>query len=225
MYDIIGENKKKEIIFYSVVVAIILIVVLIIYFKTGFDFLKKSDNHPSQGAVYQSQTDNNSSKEITVEIVGAVLNPGVYNLQLNAKMNDLIIKSGGLLKEANSSYIKRMAALEDGDKIVIPFRFDYEEYRKDMRVITRDDIGNEYEKVSDVIYRRLPQQVQSSDKININTASKEQLMVLSGIGSVTADNIIEYRANNRFGDIEELMNVSRIGPKMFERLKENITVR
>lgn len=62
-------------------------------------------------------------------------------------------------------------------------------------------------------------------KININTASKQQLMRLPGIGSVLAQRIIEYREKNGpFKAIEELLNVKGIGPKIFEKIKDRIRV-
>ncbi len=64
----------------------------------------------------------------------------------------------------------------------------------------------------------------TSDKININTASKEQLMTLKGVGEKIVDRIIEYRDAHPFKTIEDLMNVKGIGQKKFDKLKELITV-
>ncbi|RXZ68180.1 helix-hairpin-helix domain-containing protein, partial [Fusobacterium necrophorum] len=61
-------------------------------------------------------------------------------------------------------------------------------------------------------------------KININTASKEQLMTLPGVGSSRADEIIKYRSKNRFQSIEDIQNISGIGQKSFEKIKEKIIV-
>lgn len=61
--------------------------------------------------------------------------------------------------------------------------------------------------------------------VNINTASKEELMTLNGIGEATAEAIIEYRKENKFTKIEDIKNVKGIGDKKFEAIKDDIEVK
>lgn len=87
---------------------------------------------------------------------------------------------------------------------------------EDMTIVPeKDNTGN----------IQAPESEMTADgKININTASKEMLVVLDEIGDKTADKIIEYRTNNRFGSIEEIMNVQGIGEKTFDKIKDRIAV-
>lgn len=229
------KNVNKEVLFYILLAVIIIIISVVIYLNLDFSnddnvIIKSNDSLVSSGTnTLHKQDDfqktNSLSDMITVEIVGAVLNPDVYRLKKDAKVNDLIISAGGMLREANQSLVNRLDTLQNGDKVVIPFRFDFNEYKDSQHVITRDDIGYEYEVISDEIQTGRTSRVSTSKKININTASKEELMTLSGIGTATANNIIEYRSVNRFVNLEDIMNVPRIGPKTFENIKDNITLR
>ena len=63
-----------------------------------------------------------------------------------------------------------------------------------------------------------------NNKVNINTASKQELMSVSGIGSAKADSIIEYRKTNKFNTIDDIKNISGIGDSLFEKIKEYITI-
>ncbi len=62
-------------------------------------------------------------------------------------------------------------------------------------------------------------------KININTASKKELITLKGVGNIIADRIIEYRKVHPFKKVEDLMNVKGIGPKLFDKIKDLITIK
>ncbi len=137
-------------------------------------------------------------EKIKVEILGAVKNPGVYEMSEGDRVSDLIAQAGGLLREANLGAMKisQASQLIDGQRVYIP---------------------GLVETVS---------QAKNSDKININTASLAELDSLPGVGEVIAQRIIDYRTQNGpFQTIEEIKNVSGIGDKKFEDLKNLITVR
>lgn len=147
-----------------------------------------------------------TEQPIVVHISGAVPRPGVYALPNGARVQDVISAAGGFLAEADKDFINLARILEDGEKLDIPFT----------------------EGFSPVI----PTPVQSilipgddEDLININTASSFELESLPGIGPTTAQRIIEYReANGPFLAIEDIINVSGIGPGTYERIKDLITV-
>ncbi len=145
-----------------------------------------------------------TEKPIVVHITGAVPRPGVYALPQGARIQDGISAAGGFLAEADKANINLAQALEDGEKLDIPF----------------------IEGGSPVIATPLPQVVATTtDLININTASAAELDTLPGIGPTTAQKIIDYRTiNGPFVSTEDIVRVSGIGPASYERLKNLITV-
>lgn len=141
-------------------------------------------------------------EEIVVHISGQVHNPGIVKLEPGARVIDAVNAAGGLKKDADLDKINLARKLQDEEKIYIP------------------KIG---EDISESIsYFQNP--AGGSNKININTCTKEELMSLPGIGDVLADRIIQYREKTPFKKIEDLMNVSGIGEKKFESIKDMIIV-
>ena len=141
---------------------------------------------------------------IVVHITGAVPRPGVYALPEGARVQDAISAAGGFLAEAEKSGINLARVLEDGEQIDIPYG----------------------EGASIVIPTPGVEVISSSSElININTAPLFELDLLPGIGPTTAQKIIDYReTNGPFTTIEDIINVSGIGPGTFERIKDLITV-
>ena len=145
---------------------------------------------------------------IMVDIGGAVNDPMVAELEEGSRVEDAINAAGGVTEDADLTEINRAAFLEDGDKILIPEK--QEVALNDISNATDGSVKGSYTSYSD-------------GKININTAGSEELQMLDGVGPVTAEKIIDYReSNGRFKDIEDIKNVSGIGEKTFEKLKDDI---
>jgi len=202
------------------------------YFNLGKNKIESRINRESniegeeEGLISGERINENKEEKIeyiTVEISGAILKPGVYKLKKGATLNDLIIEAGGVLKNGNQSNINRAEKLVDGEKINIPFKFNYDEYVKNKRLITTEDI--KFQKIKSNEENVSSSNAKKSGKININTATKEELMTLPGIGPRTAENIIEYRKINKFQKQEDIMKVKRIGKKIYENLADKITVK
>ncbi|SHE44724.1 helix-hairpin-helix domain-containing protein [Caloramator proteoclasticus] len=142
-----------------------------------------------------------NKKEIQVYICGEVKKPGVYKINDDKRIIDLVYLAGGFTDNANLEAVNLATKLKDEDYIKIPTKNKNE---KDKGIIdSRDD----------------------ADKININTASIEELKKLPRIGDALAKRIIEYRnKNGPFKRIEDLKNVSGIGDKMFENIKDLISI-
>ena len=162
---------------------------------------------------------------ITVEIKGEVTNPGVYKIEENSRVIDLINLSGGFTQNALTININQAKKLSDEMVIVIYNKNDLKEEVKTEYVylececpkITNDGCVNE-DKNEDKI------EDNQNTKISINNATKEELTKLNGIGEKTAEKIIEYRKENKFKTIEDIKNVTGIGESLYEKIKDSITI-
>jgi competence protein ComEA len=157
---------------------------------------------------------------IAVHIIGAVPRPGLYEFAKGARVQDAVEAAGGLLAEANSDILNLAALLEDGQQLNIPY--------KDGSGVSSKSGTLELPSSGIILPTAVSESSSSNsnvDLVNVNTASLEELNALPGIGPTIAQKIIEYReANGPFTTIEDIMNVSGIGPSTFEDLKDLITV-
>lgn len=159
------------------------------------------------------------SGKIVVYITGEVKTPGVYYLDEGARLFTLIDMCGGLLDSADTDKINLAQKLNDSEKINIAKKKETVEKTSEVsEEYDIDDIDDLYE---DDIYDDTS--TPSSSKININTASKSELMTLNGIGDATAQKIIDYRSSNQFSSPEEIMNVPGIGSAKYEKIKDYIS--
>ena len=141
---------------------------------------------------------------IYIHIWGEVREPGVYELKnKEARVIDAIKAAGGLTKKASTRAVNQAEKVTDGQQIYIPSK---EEEKQDV--------------TSNVV-----SQGKEASKININTASEQELITLPGIGSAKASKIIDYRrANGNFKKIEDIMKIPGIKEGLFNKISENITV-
>ncbi len=143
-----------------------------------------------------------------VQVTGAVRSPGVYELPVGARVFEAVQKAGGMTDEAAAQSLNQAEEVSDGQMIVL---YTTEEWEKMQE-------GNFAESAAG--------SAQSDDgRININTATLEQLCTISGIGQSRAQSIITYREQNgAFGSIEEIMKVSGIKEGLYEKIKDKIKV-
>ena len=151
-----------------------------------------------------------SAGMIYVDVGGAVKTPMLAELPDGSRVDDAIKAAGGLKQEADMTSINRAEFLEDGQKVFIPsFPLD-----EDGNII-ENAAGDTADAGSAAV----------SGKVNINTADSTELQTLSGVGPATAQKIIDYReSNGRFSSVEDIKNVSGIGEKTYEKLKDSITI-
>ncbi|MBQ7031037.1 MAG: helix-hairpin-helix domain-containing protein [Bacilli bacterium] len=171
-----------------------------------------------------------------VEIKGAVKNPGVYEVDSTNIINDIVKLSGGFTKKA---YTKNINLSRKVSNELVIYVYTETEYKKAIEKEAQPICECATYDISNCV-NNVVSEIVSSDKdtsfendikqennklVNINSASKEELMTVSGIGESKADNIIEYRtANGSFKSIEEIKNVNGIGDSLYEKIKDSITI-
>lgn len=158
--------------------------------------------------------ENQENKKIIIHISGQVNNEGVYELEEGSRIIDAINKAGGVTETADTSQINLAEKIEDGAKIYVPAK-------GEESVETNRQEGKTTKNTKNIAQDK----ERKSKKININTATEEELDTLPGIGQATAQKIIEYRKENgKFSKIEDIKDVSGIGDSKFEKIKDLIEV-
>lgn len=156
---------------------------------------------------------------IAVHVIGAVPRPGLYEFAEGARVQDAIDAAGGLLSSANGSAINLAALLTDGQQLNIPYLEGQAPAEESASLELPGSSGNNETPT--------PESSLSTDGelVNINTATLEELDSLPGIGPTIAQRIIDYRTENGpFSTIDEIMDVSGVGPATFDEIKDLITV-
>ena len=147
------------------------------------------------------------STVIYVDVKGEVHHPGVYQMKAENRVKDLVEAAGGFTPLADDQKLNLAQLLEDQMVIVVPKK------------------GEEVN--SELAQTPTPhkKEVEKEGKVNINTATVEELKTLKGIGEKKAEAIIEYRKQNgSFKNKEELMKVRGIGKKLYESFEERVIV-
>lgn len=186
----------------------VIAVVLLLLVGVGGLLPKKEESVEEIEAVVTTvlaeKTEESSTQEavIFVDIKGAVKKPGVYQMKAGDRVKDAIDAAGGLTAEADSQKVNLAQRVEDQMVIVVP------------------KVGEEAEAIPAGVTSK---ETSKEGKVNINTATVEELKTLKGVGEKKAEAIIEYRKKNgSFKTKEDLMKVRGIGKKLFDSFQERI---
>lgn len=165
----------------------------------------------------KKEEENTSIKKITVDIKGMVNNPGVYEVDCDSRVNDVIALAGGLKEGADTSNINLAKIVSDEMTIIVYSTEEVlEKFKQEVCICNCPYIVND---------ACIGEDNDDNNLININTASIEELTTLTGIGDVKAEAIIKYRNEvGKFKTKEEILNVDGIGESLFEKIKDDITV-
>jgi len=150
---------------------------------------------------YQIQEEESTETVLYVHVCGQVKEPGVYELSEGSRVYDAVKLAGGLTEEAYEEAVNLAETVTDGQQIRIPDRTEAESFS-------------------------LEEQISEDGLINLNTATKEQLMTLTGIGASRAEDIIAYREEHGgFQSVEDIMKVPGIKEAAFAKIKKDIIVK
>lgn len=159
-------------------------------------------------------------QEVYIHVCGHVKQPGVYKLQSDSRVYEAIEAAGGMTETAAFSYLNQAELLQDGEQIYIPSQEEVES----GKVSPEGGISDEEQKGSNS-GADSSEGISSDGKVNLNTATKDELMTLSGVGDVRAQAILKYREEHgEFRSIEELMEVEGIKKGTFQKLKDQIKI-
>ena len=177
-------------------------------------------------------------EKVYVDIKGAIVNPGVYEIENDKKVIDVVNLAGGLTDKADTSMINLAKQVSDEMVIIIYTEEEVKKYSNPEEIIKiidkecvcpeiKNDACINNNENNNFNNKEIDKNNGSttSQKINLNTATIEELQTLTGVGESKAKSIIEYREEHgNFKSIEEIKNVSGIGESLYEKIKDNITI-
>lgn len=175
--------------------------------------IERSD-HKEAGRDSVAETDSEEKpRSVLVHVDGAVANPGVYELSGESpRVNDAVVSAGGLVEGADTTNMNLAAPVSDGEKVHVPPAGEGVPAQAADVPVAEGPGGT----------AGAPQ---AAGLVNINTANEAELQTLSGVGEATASAIVRDRTSNGpFSSPEDLMRVTGIGEKKFEKLKGQICV-
>lgn len=239
------KKYKKHILILLTIIVIVSLIILKIKLNNKEDIIIEEENitleekEEIQSAEILKEQE--EIKKVSVDVKGAVINPGVYEIEENKRVIDVINLAGGLREDANTLLINlaktvtnemvviiytetqiKQASTKETNSIITPIDrvCNCPEITNDACINTKEESNqnNNKETTSSITDK-------VTSKVNINTATLEELQTLSGIGESKAKAIIEYReTNGNFTSIEDIKNVSGIGNSVYEKIKDHITV-
>lgn len=205
----LNAYEKKKLTYVVAAVVFVLLAVVIYCVNAGFNRNDISVENTGgavidEDAEVSAETAAPQNDYVIVHVSGAVISPGVYRIEGSMRVADAIEAAGGFCSNASDDNLNLAEPLADGEKITVLTR---KQVKKLNNKASSDKTG------------------ENSELININTASKEELMTLPGLGEAKADAVIKYREDNGgFKNTEEIMNISGIKEGVYSKISQYITV-
>lgn len=186
-------------------VLLLLILSFQLFFRTEEKIQEQSEDWMITSSAAFSATTEESEQTMYVDVKGAVLSPGIYPVEAGMRVWDAVKLAGGMTDQADGQQINLSQRLEDQMVIYVP------------------KIGEATTFSMEQVLEK--EKSEADGRVDLNTATEQELMTLSGIGQKKAQDIISYREETGlFSSIEELANISGFGAKTIEKIRESIYV-
>lgn len=206
---------------YRIEVFLLSTATIITIITIGVYFASRSSAISDDPEIYSDTETKLINHNIIIDIAGAVVKPGVYEVSSSARLQDALNLAQGLTEEADKIFFSRnfnrARLLSDQEKIYIPFSWEINTgiFVENARTL---DYSNPVVPTNNSVVTNTNQ---SPIIINLNTASAEELDTLPGVGAVTVNKIINGRPYNT---IEELLNKKVVNKGVYEKIKSLITI-
>lgn len=192
-----------------VVACIALVVLALVRFVPTETSASQDFEAPAQAEEQAASEQDSDVRQVGVDVEGAGASPGLYLVSADARVNDAVAAAGGMTSDADRQRVNLAQKVEDGMQVYVPSR----EEAPAATGTTTTGAGQASSSGA------------SKGKVNLNTASAEELQTLSGIGPSLSQRIIDYRqANGPFKSVDDLRKVSGIGDTRFKSLKDLVCV-
>lgn len=177
----------------------------LMYNQPEGDSLVVTEGFQDEEKMLDSAPEKTESEAVCIHVCGEVKKPGVYRFAKAPRVIDVINKAGGFTQRAQQDCINLAQVMEDGQQLVV--KATQKEKKKKKRTGKTASSNT------------------NMNKVNINDASKEELMTLKGIGEAKAEQILSYRkTNGNFSKIEDIMMITGIKEGVFSQIKDSIMV-
>lgn len=237
--------KKYKVTIPILIIIILFIISYLIYINKNNKVIAYDDKKDIIIEKIKETVENLEVKKIKVDIKGMVVTPGVYELDENSRVIDVINLSGGLLENADTSNINLSKILKDQNVIIIDsikediepqkvIEYVYKECDcpkfndaciKSNEIVNYQETNNNTKEETIDNESNNKEDSNINNQVSINTGTLQELQTLTGVGESKAKAIIKYREENGlFNALEDIMNVSGIGNALFEKIKDSITL-
>lgn len=180
--------------------------------------IQEPDKTLSSNSLVQLESPGKSAKDLFVDVKGKVKQPGIYSFSANERVHHIILRAGGFLSDADRNRINLALPLSDGMVVWVPSVTDKTSLGSSLPFPCGEALNKPFSPSSS-------NTSSGSAKINLNTASLDQLLSLPGIGEAKAKAILTFREKKGgFKSVEQLLEVTGIGDKMFEKIKEKVVI-